>query len=175
MARKPTPAPKPSLSLTYEVGERDIAAFHDYHLWRHSRRAPVALGLIVVVGTIATLTTRLGDPFTNALLSGVLPLIAFFWTMAHSRGKMVRLARQMGIIGSQTLEVSPRGFRQHRGDGVETRRKWSDPLQIVETPGHLFLYVNPTQAVIIPRQAFSTPELQEQFLASLREWTRASS
>lgn len=173
MVRKPTPASKSSLTLHYQVEAGDIIAFHDYHLWRHTRRAPLALGLIVVVGTVATLTTSSGDPFTNALLAGVVPAIAFFWTIAHSRRKMVRLARERAILGGHTLEVSSRGFRQVRADGVETRRKWSEPLQIIETPSHIFVYVNATQAVIIPQEALSSSEERGRFLALLREGAKS--
>lgn len=178
MARKPAPgskpAPKPALTLTYEVTERDIAAFHDYHLWRHSRRAPVALGMIAVLGVFTTLITGKRDPLVTALLAGLVPMIAFFWTMHHSRQRMIRLGRQTGILGTHILELSSRGFRQHRGDGREIKRTWSDPVQVAETPRHIFVYVNPTQAVIVPRTAFSTPEEAERFLANLREWTRTS-
>ncbi len=165
-------APVEKLVLTYEVRDEDIRRFHDYHLWRHTRRAPAALFVIAIAGTASALMfAGEAPPLSTALYSGVFPILAFLWVFWYSKRKMVRIARETGALGPQTLEFTKRGLFQRRANGAESRRPWEHPVRIIERGEQVFVYLNPVQALIIPRSAFASPEELERFRAALEHWS----
>lgn len=165
-------APVEKLVLSYEVSEEDIRRFHDYHLWHHTRRAPAALFVIAIAGTASALMfANEAPPLSTALYSGVFPVLAFVWVFWYSKRKMVRIARETGTLGPQTLEFTKRGLSQRRANGAESRRPWEQPVRIVERNEQVFVYLNPVQALIVPRRAFATPEDLEQFRTALEGWS----
>ena len=79
--------------------------------------------------------------FLLLLIFGACPLISFF-----------RLKRQ-GFLGPNHIGLSKEGARLEGPKG-ESLIYWSAVKPLVETKSRLFLFVGPSNAIVLPRRAF---------------------
>jgi hypothetical protein len=136
-------------------------AFRKGRSW--SGRAPVLVAAVVFALAVTggpgvfVLLWHLQTGFA-ATLSAVIGLVLFL-TVLDSFGR--RQARRLSDPRGTFLK----GFRiSLADDGVDiagesftSHHRWDGVLRLQETPGHLFLYTDGAQAIIVPKRCFPSP------------------
>lgn len=175
-------------ALELDVTPADVRRFHRYHLWRYSRRAPLAIGLILAVVAGASLGAyffpdaffpRQGlDPaaaawWTFVYIGGLFAvfLIALFWIAARLA---VERSRDMGGVGKLTCVLSPEAVVTHNERIGDSRRLWAGIAAVVETPEAIYVYLNRMQAFMVPRRAFGSDAEFQHCAKTLRKWHAAA-
>jgi hypothetical protein len=136
-------------------------AFRKGRSW--SGRAPVLLAalvfaLVVIFGRLAFASLWKMPPGAAATLAAFIGLVLFL-TVLDAFGKTQ--ARQLSDPRGTFLK----GFRiSLADDGVDiagesftSHHRWDGVLRLQETPGHLFLYTDGAQAIIVPKRCFPSP------------------
>ncbi|MEI7770054.1 MAG: YcxB family protein [Chloroflexales bacterium] len=91
-----------------------------------------------------------------------------------------RLAAQFGdgqgsdLVGKHTANILPTMIVQS-ARGREIRAAWTAIDQITIAAAHIFVFVDDSQAFVIPRQGFADPRQYEQAKALVTQYQRADS
>lgn len=97
---------------------------------------------------------------SSALMAGAMvfllgPLLIYVWqSVSYVFGSASRRR--------QTVHLSAAGLTKYVGES-SSHLEWSRVFDLVETRGALLLFTNPNCAMIIPKSAFASSELAEQF------------
>ena len=70
-----------------------------------------------------------------------------------------------GVLGAHTVTLTPDALHERTAVN-EFKASWRGIFRIDATPSHLFIYVQPNAACVIPRRAFQTPADAEAFLST---------
>ena len=80
---------------------------------------------------------------------------------------------QPGVLGSHTVTLSPEALRE-RTDVTESQVSWQGVQRIDVTSKHIFIFLQPAAACVIPRRAFPSVADAEQFIATARAFWEAT-
>ena len=162
------------MDIQYELTVDDYVAFADYHHAHSSitggtvRRSRYGIAVAwVVVALLDAATNGLGID-TVIWASGALLWFAL-WPLVHRRlvrRNMHRFATQgltRGSIGHHTLSLATDGLTD-RTSFSEYRTFWQGIDRIATTSTHLYVYVGPNAAHVIPRRAFTNAGAETAFL-----------
>ena len=171
------------MEIEYEITLDDMVAFNVYHIrnspsCRRSRllvRAILPLGMFPVF-LHAGLTGE-GPLLHSAIASGFLWVsISFIWLLVTHCGwrrglrrKLVRLYREGEAetkIVKHVMTLGPEGITD-KTELAETKRKWRGLKKIVSDDKHIYLYVGPAEAHIVPKGVFPDESSIEGFLAAI--------
>jgi hypothetical protein len=150
-------------SIEYDLVPDDFVAFNMHHAL-HSEAArrqsattrigasvvlPLAVGIM-----LAAASHDVAFGAVTTLVSGV--VLWFLWPRLWSRQMKRFLMRAassdgLGTVGTQTLSIEDEGLREV-SPGSETFTAWSKVRRIDETPDHVFIFVGPVQAFVIPKR-----------------------
>lgn len=78
-----------------------------------------------------------------------------------------------GVFGEHTITLSPEALFERTAVN-ESKAQWGSIFRIDATPKHIFIFIQPHAAHIIPRRAFLTTEAAEQFLSTARAYHEAA-
>jgi hypothetical protein len=172
------PRRRPSLDIDYENTANDLYAFQ----WRAVFESPrgrrlrrngyvlwlVALALFALVPAINAdgfHFTRIGFVF----LAVTVPVMLLLqWVL--ERWLIRRFLRQMlkderpgrGALGRHRVALSDYGVTETSAVN-ETRTAWAGVDRVEQSPEHIFIYITPASAHVIPKRAFPTPDAAEAF------------
>jgi hypothetical protein len=160
------PTAPDGMTLSYELVEDDLVA-----LQRHQfrRRVPLLLLWLAVLVYLVADTLKMG--IAGGLILVVPAALLFGWMPSAVR-KQVR--KQSGLLGPQALAASPEGLTTWSAALGQEQRGWPGIREIRAGREHVYLFLNPMQAYVVPRRAFASTEESERFLARVREWHRAA-
>lgn len=181
----------PPQSVAVVLTEEDFAAFsndlnnRDATVRRFLRRQ--TLRLAVLAGIVFALSVWCGPQGLNlpslealtrivAITLGVLAVVSAPLARWKSRRNIVRALR-LGLYGEKDREIratlDERGLEleDKHGEGI---RYWSGIHRVSKTDSHLFVYLQPMQAAILPLRAFQS-EAQFRGFTKLAEelWQKA--
>lgn len=174
-----------TLTVEYELTMEDPVALqlscyeHTPYL-RDSYRKGRYLGcplLLIVIGLILTFAWK----FVGAAI--IFGLAALYWihryptTVKKSAEKMVKGiysgARDKGkLLCKHRIKITPEGV-ESKTDFKESKVRWNAVEQIVSTGDHIFIFVSPTVAEIIPKRAFSDETSYKEFIEIARKFHSA--
>ncbi len=180
------------LTISYDVTLADLLAFNLYHS-RHSSvmRRQLLMGrifysaivAILVFGVLYFILLQDDEDINRGVLIGAasgaaLMYLMYPWLMRISIKrmveKMVRDSKNVGMLGSHRLELSPDGVFAE-SDAGSSRLAWKAIEQIAETEQYAFLYVNAMNAIIVPAAAFADRAAYDAFIRAARQYTSAAS
>ncbi len=171
-------------TVAYEQTVEDVVAFNLHYL--QSSPLPqknLLLARASLTALLASLLLALGlyarAPIPFWLL-GALILLAWFRLFPSRAASLLRrhterLYREKpdrGLLGPHEVTLEP-DWLVERTDWRESRTHWRVVESVVTADGHLFLYVTPFSAVIVPRRAFDDERAFRAF-AERAESLRAS-
>jgi hypothetical protein len=180
-----------TLRVEYTLTLEDALTFSRYH-WKHWGKRPgqpahVSWWVPIILGLwgFAGLAKYLGDPasFPNSLVDLICLLLSLFfasvpcfWVFTLLFGGMIRdyrLRRQFRsnprYSDRRVIAISEEGVTE--GDQTATMTiRWHAVVRIIED-GHLaYIYINASEAFVLPKRAFADGRQFEEFVDAARRY-----
>lgn len=165
------------MEIRFNLGLHDLYALADYHT-RHSERArrqlrSARLGVALLMLALAVVTYVVRrDPGVAAFALG----FAILWGLFLPRFQRALLRRQIarvyragqarGAYRRRALALGPTGLVERTPQG-QAELGWEAIESVDSTPDHTFLFVGPSQAIILPRAGTEQGDYQA-FVDELR-------
>jgi hypothetical protein len=166
------------LEVNYEIENKDLYAAS----WFSMRRSPLSkrmnilfllFSLIVAANNALmakpTAIARLSAVFDSLILSF---LIYAFWAAVICLlmlGSTISGKRNKGVIGWHKITLQEAKLVETTAVN-ESHAEWFGVDRIEETPNYLFIYVTPTNAHVIPKRAFRSPEEAGKFVRLAKKY-----
>jgi hypothetical protein len=175
------------MTLNYDVTAEDFIAFNLYH-FRHSPALQrqilitrITLSLLVIGLTLGLVYILDRDKQLSlfALFAAVIGGALFFLiyprliepNLRKQLEKMLHEGKNDGVIGQQTLALTPEGIINGTPTG-EQKIFWPAVEKVAATAEHVFIYVSALSAAIIPRRNFASESACTAFLQALQQYYR---
>ncbi len=102
------------------------------------------------------------DSALPSILGLFLPMIVFaiFFVIVLRSAKSDRaklFETEPALKEPQTTEITPQYLRHQDATG-EVKTRWQGINKVVETATHIFLWISPSQAHVVPKRAFASEE-----------------
>jgi hypothetical protein len=180
--------------IEVDIGESDIIGFYAHELGETSRleRKVTLITVVVVcsfVGLAFSIGVLIGEPppggWLGPIVTAVLLALFLIWHFWFGRtwyrvGYPTRVARNLltkryarTMLGKQTVEITDRGV-QHTASSGHSDTKWHAIEKIEATGDGAYIYVGPSQAIVIPRKSFPDDQAYEEFIATARRFHEAA-
>lgn len=101
-----------------------------------------------------------------AILSIIMVLLyprRFKQRIKKSMIKFLKEGENTGIIGEQTLNISPENIIE-TNQFKETKSKWSSIQKVVKSEKSVLIYTSPVSGIIIPLRTFNSKEKADEFI-----------
>ncbi len=113
-------------------------------------------------------------------LGMLLPMVFVvgFWFLMMRQAKTQQtklLKTKPEFVQPRTIEITP-DYLRHQGASGEVKTRWKGIQKIVETATHIFFWVSPNEAHVVPKRAFANVEDATQFAQlATKYWEQAQS
>ena len=165
--------------ITYSVEIADMKAFQRHH----RRTSPVIrrlriflLLLFVGLGLQSTIQLESGSIgyrilyfFVELGLFALLAAIISFVTNRIAQFRTFRDGERHGVLGEHTITITPETLHERTAVN-DSKAFWRGIFRIDATSQHIFIFTQPGAAHVIPRRAFTSPAVAEDFLATARTY-----
>jgi len=148
------------MTITYTNTRRDLLAFQFHHL----RRSPMMWLPFALVGLMfflmaseEALAPRIVATVIFLLL--VLPILLAFYAAVLALNLLLRKA---GNSPPETVTLSDAGLQIKTATGFQ-EHQWAGIRKVCRTRWHLFIYLTPSIACIVPRRVFGSTGEWESF------------
>ncbi len=163
--------------VTYSIEIADMQAFQ-----RHHRRiSPVVrrarIFLLIFFAALSLNAAIQHDAESPAfrviyffVMLGIMILATSALTFAanwFAQFRAYRDGERHGILGAHTVTLTPDAVHERTAVN-ESKAAWRGIFRIDATPSHIFIFIQPNAAHVIPRRAFPAPEDAEAFLSTAR-------
>ncbi|MCB9316330.1 MAG: YcxB family protein [Lewinellaceae bacterium] len=145
------------IELSFQYTEADYQEFLRHYFWKNRSRLYLALGVLALV---ALVITQRGDTaslsFWISTLVPVTLILVLWWAVLRFSGRRAfQMTPEMSeqrncVIDSDNITV--------RGQTFLSEFKWAGVLYLVETKNLVLVYNSKTNAVMLPKRAFSTDQ-----------------
>ncbi len=145
------------IQLSFRYTEADYQEFLRHYFWKNRSRLYLALGLLALV---ALVITQQGDVSSMGFwLSTLLPvslILVLWWAILRFSGRRAfqmtpEMAEQRTcVIDADKIAVTGQTFL--------SEFKWAGVLYVAETKSLILVYTTKTNAVMLPKRAFSTDQ-----------------
>lgn len=145
----------PTIQLNFQYTEADFLEFLRNYFIRH--RLPVwgavALGVLVL-----SLVFRSGPVTWSSVLPFLALVLTWLWLQQSLGKRNFRAVPEMQepracAIDAEKITVT--------GQSFSSEFPWTEVLRLVETKGLFLVYNSNTNAVMLPKRAFSEPQLSD--------------
>jgi hypothetical protein len=167
--------------VRYALTHKDLFAFNFRALLR-SRMIQFMIILVILFLTYTTFNAPIpkGRPepgmpvrLLTTLIVDITMLAAMFGFLILSLLLLIWTKRFKGLIGQHELTLTNAGLVSKSADS-EAKRKWDGIFRLTSTKNYLFLYVNETMAMIVPKRYFASPAEAQSFEQMIRERMKAN-
>ncbi len=160
------------MRVEYEVGLDDLVEFNRHHaLYSDYGRKTVkvfriVLGVIATVGAVV-IYRRHQDEMTGVAAALFIiiyslvfvPAIWFYpklisWYVSRMAKKLYSGERGERLAGRHTLSVGDERLEHQSPEGTSSMA-WADIHKVDKSPTHVYIYTDPSRAVIVPRSKVS--------------------
>ena len=150
-------------TLEFQLTAEDYAAFNLHHALtsrnalRQQRRARVnttVAVLVVSMVVVSLVSGRVVEGIFVAIAATLVSWLIFPWSWRRALSSSLRqtsVDHTLSTLGGRRLTVDHEGLIETR-DGTTISAHWDDVERVDETPTHVFVYVGPTSAFIVPRR-----------------------
>lgn len=174
------------MTLQYDVSEAEIILANQElaltpdgkRLWRRFRRFRMVVGGVVgaLIWLILSLRLTISLAFFPLYVLGFMALFGMGLDSVLRRRdirvairRMVQENKGKGVIGQRRLTLAPEGMTVVSDTGSQTVF-WSALEKALETPGFLLLQKTEGDYVLLPKHAFTSPQHQAEFLATVERF-----
>lgn len=147
-------------SIEFELMPEDFVSFNMHAIatsefgrrqLRNSRIATSALGAFLT----AALLIAIGDLIAAPIIAVIVGVILWLWAPRSIRRSMARnltkSSLSLGVAGAYSLTSEDAGLREHNPSG-SSFVEWPSVHAVHETETHVFIYIAPLQAHVVPKQ-----------------------
>lgn len=158
------------MEIRFSLGLDDLQALADYHSQtsdsarRQLRAARLGVALLMVLLAAATYGLR-RDAGAAAFALGFAVLWALFLPrlqralLRRQLARLYRAGQARGAYRGRALALGPDGLIERTPHGA-AELSWQAIARVDSTPGHTFLFVGPSQAIILPRAGVEQGDYQ---------------
>ena len=156
--------------------------------WYHPRTSPAArrtlllfqYGLPIAIVVLVVLITLAAGWSLFTIVPAVVLALAWFAFVPKMQKRslqkqIVRLyadGRDRGIVTGHKVSIDSLSIKD-RTDRGETTTAWKDVEKVVATGEHVFVYVGPKSALIVPRAAFPGESEYNAFVDTVMKYHRS--
>jgi hypothetical protein len=156
------------MTITYANTRRDLLAFQLHHF----RRSPIVWLPVALLGLMFFLMApddALATRIVAAMifLALVLPILLAFYAAALTLNLLLRKDRNSA---PETVTLSDAGLQIKTATSFQDHQ-WTGIKKVCRTRRHLFIYLTPSIACIVPRRAFASADEWEAFSEFCRRKT----
>ena len=165
------------MDLTYDISREDYWEFNKFYLTR-SRHLRLRIGftaLIVASTCFLLLTLFEATPFKFAVvwacITGMLYVPFAYWNCKRT---VMRIPSKGGtMLGEHHLKIGSDGVfgKSKAGEGLI---RWSGVMDIIETKKYVFMFMDTTVAIIVPKRVFANSADMVQFLITATSFWKAA-
>jgi hypothetical protein len=163
-----------NMKIQFQVTLDDALAFNDYfidHSAFHKRYYWITFMIPFLFALLIVITTP--EFLWQALIIPVVWIIAYppfyKWSNRYSARKIYLSGPNKGSLGEHTVIVTEESLLETT-EVNEARWQWSGVERVEQNENYIFIFVGPNVAHIIPKRAFSTPELSTEFYDTTRQF-----
>jgi hypothetical protein len=175
------PSGEPCFEVAFTLRVEDVLAFQDYHAAKQGRSSlwwaiPVAFLLISFLSLLNILSKpgQVDGRAITMLAVAVLVLGGYIFRHPLQRALVRRsLRRDPNFFKTHRVVLTPEAVEQSVGPSM-SRTLWEGVRKVAVTETHLFLYLSPTQAIVIPGRVFATEEDFDDFIDAARDYHRTA-
>ena len=163
-------------TIRYSLTHKDVFAFN-FRAMTRSRLIQVILILLVIGigynGVFAPIPGNHPQPSVAVRIAAtiIMELVALVFMAALQSAFLFLLIwtkRFKGLIGEHELTLTDAGMVS-KSSNSETTRNWNSLFRIASTRNYLFMYVNETSAMIVPKRYFASAAEAASFEQIIRE------
>jgi len=152
------------MTITYTNTRRDLLAFQLYHQWR-SPLLPLVNGACLVFMGCLFLRATQDIPIAPRIAATVLFLLVLLPMLLAVQLALLTLnllLRKAGVSAPETVTLSDSGVRIKTATSLQDHQ-WAGIKKLRRTRRHLFIYLAPSIACVVPRRAFANAAEWESF------------
>lgn len=177
----PRVIPRNRMLITFSLTIDDMVAFQRYvaHTSPLARRSfwttLVMIPLLLVFVSLAFSSSGSGGSTMWLITLSLSALWLVFFPILYRRGldqNMRRTVEQVGgkgMLGLHTVEISEQDILEIT-EVSKSRRLWKGIERVVENDTHMFIFLKPVVAHVIPKRAFETPQHAQTFFNLARTY-----
>jgi hypothetical protein len=174
------------MELEFDRSAEDVIAFNMYHMAHSASARREAMSTRVLISVIVAwfaggyniLDPRylnwivLGAALTAALaVFFAYPPLARRSTLDRMR-KLLKEGNNETMFGPQRVAISPERILASNKT-TESKIAWAAVQQIAEGEKHLFLFTSAMNAIVIPKTAFKSDEVKQEFVRLVEAYRKA--
>lgn len=173
------------MEMEFSLSPEDHAAFclhRDGPRWRQGYRV-ASFVIVLAVTSLVVMLVMFGKGETKdacmlclmAAVMGTLWLLVPMsqrWGVVRSLRRMRDSGQYAALFGRRRLTIVPHRIAVVDECGGQSELRWSAITTIYASDSHAFFYLNPTDAIILPRAAFSREEDFREFIETARRYHR---
>lgn len=169
------------MEINYNLTEQDFLDFNSYH----AKQSPAIKRSILkqrLMGPVifliaAFLAIRRSDVQQSywITLFGITSILwfifypkYFYWEISRRTSKTLKKKENAKVLGEKTIRLAS-GKLKEIGIDNEEIASLDSIEKIEETEKHLFIYISPVSAFIVPIEAFEDRESKKEFISKLKE------
>lgn len=146
------------IELSFQYTEADYQEFLRHYFWKNRSRLYLALGVLALV---ALVITQRGDTTSMSFwISTLLPvtlILVLWWAILRFSGRRAfQMTPEMSEQRACVIDVDKIAVS---GQTFLSEFKWAGVLYLVETKNLILVYNSKTNAVMLPKRAFSSNQL----------------
>lgn len=162
--------------VEFELSYRDLLAYGDWYARRHPTGRTFLIGAgssIALLGFFSSLSLDGGSLTRWTILPALAVLALTYAAFVVMPATLARRSRSVAMSRPITVELNAEGVVERTAAGHRLVR-WFGLERVGRTSKYLFLCTDPSNAIIVPRRAFSTDDEWHRYSDYARQcWERA--
>jgi len=160
------------MTVTYTIEARDLRAFRAYARLKtlQGRRTRITTAILFLLIAVLFAMMAAVETFTQRLVYFLLTIGIFYllsgvlsWIYIRVvEWKMLTPEKQRGLLGEHSITLENDAIIEHTSVD-ENKRNWEGVFKIIAHNDYIYIFLTPQLAHVIPRRAFSSPDLAESF------------
>lgn len=90
----------------------------------------------------------------------------YIWEITRKVNKLLNEDKYISMIGKRSINLTKEGIVETSAQN-ESKAKWESVGRINETKEHIFIYISPVAAFIVPTRAFKDSREKDEFRKQL--------
>jgi len=165
------------MNIEFERTQEDLIAFNLFHI---SHSPSIQRQVLIMQITMAALIFVLSMSITfmrvrylslsSYIVGAVFSVVAYFvwpyiykWSVIRQAQKMLKEGNNKSLLGTTIMSLSSDGIF-YKMLASESKLNWSSVDKVLQNDKYLFIYIGAVNALVIPKNAFTSNRQQKEFL-----------